>query len=139
MGRIDDARLHAEYAVMLDPQSALAQASLGVVLTIRGKFDEALSHLRTAVALEPSLYPANSSLGIAFLQQRQFDSAYYYLNRAFTINGGKVQDYDLLIQAALGAGRFDEAARLVSRFERLAPGAPNLEAYKKVIAERRRP
>lgn len=137
LGRLDNALIHAEHAVSLDPRSAMIQASLGVVLTIQKKFDRAMVHLRTAVMLQPSSYPANMSLGVAFLQQQQFDSAYYYLRIAFDLNGGKVQDFDPLIQAALGAGRFDEAARLVARFEQVSPGALLLEKYKKAIAEKR--
>jgi Tfp pilus assembly protein PilF len=139
LGRLDNALIHAEHAASLDPQSAMIQASLGVVLTIQEKFDRAMVHLRKAVTLQPSSYPANMSLGVAFLRQRQFDSAYQYLKTAFDINGGKAQDFDPLIQAALGAGRFEEAARLVSRLEQLSPGTPMIETYKKIIADKKLP
>lgn len=139
LGRLDNALIHAEHAVSLDPRSAMIQASLGVVLTIRKEFDRAMIALRTAVTLQPSSYPATMSLGVAFLQQQQFDSACHYLRIAFDLNGGKVQDFDPLIQAALGAGRFDEAARLVARFEQIAPGAPSIAMYKKAIAEQKPP
>ncbi|NMC44471.1 MAG: tetratricopeptide repeat protein [candidate division Zixibacteria bacterium] len=139
LGRLDNALIHAEHAVSLDPRSAIIQASLGVVLTIQKKFDRAMIALRTAVTLQPSSYPANMSLGVAFLQQQQFDSACHYLRIAFDLNGGKMQDFDPLIQATLGAGRFDEAARLVARFEQISPGAPSIERYQRAIAEKKPP
>lgn len=136
-GRLDLALTHAEHAAVLDPQSAMIQASLGVALTVQDKFDRAMVHLRKAVTLQPSSYPANVSLGIAFLRQQQFDSAHRYLKTAFDLNGGKIQDFDPLIQAALGAGRFDDAAQLVARLEQLSARAPMLETYKKAIAQRK--
>jgi len=50
----DQAILHAEYAVRLNPSSTFAQGALGMASHFAGRFDRALENLDIAVRLSPS-------------------------------------------------------------------------------------
>lgn len=72
--RLDQAAVMLEQALALDPQLALAHASLGVVQVKQKRFDSAIEHLRKAAAADPSNYLVHYYLAFA-LNRRSMDDS----------------------------------------------------------------
>ncbi len=58
---------------------------------------------------------------------------------AHSLDPSRSQVYDPLIQVLIHLERYAEAENLLNQYERLAPRAPSIPTYRKVITERARP
>jgi Flp pilus assembly protein TadD len=72
---LDQAQQAFEAALELDPGTARAHNSLGVVAARRGRMDEAAARWRTAVELDPRDYQTLFNLGTLLLRQGHVDEA----------------------------------------------------------------
>lgn len=73
--RLDEARHHAEEALILDPDLMTARSILGLVLYELNEYEQALPHLETAVRSNDPDPNAQLYLGNAYLVLRRIDSA----------------------------------------------------------------
>ncbi len=106
----EQARIRAKIAeaLTLDPDSAEAHASLGLVLLVGGKNSEAELALRRAVALNPNYASAHQWLGVALSRSAEMDGALEHLKLAT-----KLDPLSLVIWGNYGrqlchAGRYAE-------------------------------
>jgi predicted O-linked N-acetylglucosamine transferase (SPINDLY family) len=74
-GKQEDAVLHLEQALRLQPALADAHNNLGLAVAARGKPDEALACYERAVALEANHVGALTNLGNAYKDQGRLDKA----------------------------------------------------------------
>ena len=79
---LDEALLHAERAIELDPQSPYGMSILGWVQLWRKDRDEGIANCRRAVALDPNNAEAHLFLSIALSAAGLGDEALYYVEKA---------------------------------------------------------
>jgi DNA-binding winged helix-turn-helix (wHTH) protein/Tfp pilus assembly protein PilF len=84
---VDRARVYAQKALAIDPNSGEAYAVLGVILSEAKKgaalrFDPSLADLRRAIALDPASGTAHEWYGTALLSQGHVAEAYAELGKA---------------------------------------------------------
>jgi len=85
-GRRDEAMVHFENALRIDPKLASVHSSFGVVLLEVGRVRESLAHLQTAIQLDPNDADAHYNLGNTYLQTARMKEAVAQYNRALEIN-----------------------------------------------------
>jgi protein O-mannosyl-transferase len=73
--RLDEAILHFQKAVALQPGSAKAEEGLGMALFRKGEVDGAMVHFQQALRIQPDLAEANNNLGAALIQKGQVNEA----------------------------------------------------------------
>jgi len=76
---VDEAMIHLQEAVRLDPQYVEAHVNLGVAMQRRGRFDEAVSQYQVALRIAPSAAKARQNLGLALLLAGRREEAAPYL------------------------------------------------------------
>jgi protein O-mannosyl-transferase len=72
-GRVDEAIIHCQKALEINPNYQSAHYILGLALFQKGQVDEAVEHYQRAVQIKPDYTEAHNSLGLevqAFLRQR---------------------------------------------------------------------
>jgi adenylate cyclase len=125
------ARQMFEKALALDPQYALAYASLSS--TYRMEWDlrsdpqtleRAFELAQQAVALDDSLPAAHAVLGLVYARKQQSDQAIAEIERAIALDPNNADSYGMQAETLLFAGRPDEALRAMERAMRLNPRYP---------------
>ena len=81
-GRVDEAIVHCQESVRLDPELVIGHVNLGVALLKRGRLDEAVSEQQAALKLQPDNEDAHYNLGLALLRKGQRDEAISELQEA---------------------------------------------------------
>jgi Flp pilus assembly protein TadD len=76
---VDDAMVHLQEAVRLDPEYVEAHVNLGVALQRRGRLDEAVVQYRVALRIAPGAAKARQNLGLALLLAGRREEAAPYL------------------------------------------------------------
>src|SRR6266404_2152789 len=85
MGRLDDAELHLQKALDLQPGSASAQISLAITRIRQQKFPEARKLLESAMALDPQNYLAPFYYAEDLSQKGQYQEALKFYEKALTL------------------------------------------------------
>lgn len=96
-------------AVELDPESAEAHASLGLVEFLKENFDSACGEFETALNLDPGLFEAHYFFGRACFAQGQFEQAAELFATAGRINASDYQAPTLTGLCLRALDRFAEA------------------------------
>jgi tetratricopeptide (TPR) repeat protein len=91
-GHIDDAVVHYQRALVLDPDYADAHNNLGSVLLAQGKLDDAMAHFGQALASNPKHAEAHNNLGTRLYR---IDAIAHY-ERALVLNPGHVNAHNNL-------------------------------------------
>jgi tetratricopeptide (TPR) repeat protein len=120
-GQIDEAIVHLEEALRIDPAHAEAHSNLGVALARRGRLVEAISHYDEALRLDPHQGQAYSNLGNALLQQGHVREAIARFEEGLTIDPADPQARTNLAGALLRAGRIDDAIGQLEQVLRVKP------------------
>ncbi len=114
-------------AVLLDGGDAMAQAALGMALTLERRHDEAIETLERAVQLNPNLASAYGWLGVAYTFACDFRRGVEAARQAMKLSP---RDLDrpfwmaALSFAALAEGRYEEAIDLTTTMLREKPDLP---------------
>src|SRR5207245_6474638 len=74
-GQSDEAMLHYDQAIRLEPNYADSYYNRGNVLFAKGRIDEAITDWEKTLQLQPNDADAHTSLGNAFLRQGSFKDA----------------------------------------------------------------
>jgi Flp pilus assembly protein TadD len=84
-GQMEEAIIHFQKAVEIDPENAKTHCNLGNALMRKGRVDEAILHFQKAVAIRPEYAKAHDNLGNALMQQGQVDEAIIHFQKALEI------------------------------------------------------
>jgi len=131
-----DAVKYLEKALKLDPNQAMAHASMGMIRFYEGKADEARASLERAVAANSQNYLAHYYYAFTLSRQRPEDTSSSYtpeqvakirehLQRAIALRPDFPESYELLAFVSLVTGKdkdVDEAIELMKRVLAESPG-----------------
>jgi protein O-mannosyl-transferase len=92
-----------------NPDCAVAQNNLGLVLETRGQIDEAITHYQKALAVNPDYVPAHHNLGMFLTSRGQLDEAIAHLKKVVEIDPRIASAHGDLGTALVRKGRIDEA------------------------------
>jgi len=85
MGRLDEAAIHFQKALEVQPQNAEARNNLGNVFFQNGQIDKAVANYQKALEINPKLAQAHYNLGVAFLQNGRVSEAVGHFQGALEI------------------------------------------------------
>ncbi|MDE2481317.1 MAG: winged helix-turn-helix domain-containing protein [bacterium] len=103
------ARGYAEKALAIDPDSAEAHASLGLIALDTRDEDRAVDELERSLQLDPSYGPAHEWYGVALLYKGRANEAFHQLQTAANLDPLSVSTTAWLGSAAYLDHRFNEA------------------------------
>jgi adenylate cyclase len=148
MGRHRTALTHLERAVQLNPNLAMAHATLTNVYASVDRPIEGLQHIEIAFRLSPRDPMAGlfyGSQALCNFVAGKFETAVSCAERGININPGLVDNYLYMAAALLEIGEFDRAKAQIERAQRLAPkvtlhvieravpGNPGFDRYHKAL------
>jgi FOG: TPR repeat len=109
MGRVDEAAIHFQKALEVQPQYAEARNNLGNVFFQKGRIDEAVADYQRALEINPKLPLARYNLGVAFLQKGRVSEAAGHFQGALQIEPDFVKAHYNLGITLVQLGRVSEA------------------------------
>ncbi len=118
----EDAKVHAQTAIALDPNAADSHALLGTINAYLGQFDESVRHIQRAIRLNPHA-PARYflTLGRSLYFQGAHDRAIPVLIEAVNRNPAFLLSHIYLAAAYADGGEADEASWKAVEILTLAP------------------
>jgi predicted TPR repeat methyltransferase len=122
-GKLDEAAIQYEQAIILRPDYAEAYNNLGNVRKEKGRLDDAITLYEQAIALRPDNVQAHCNLGSALRTQGKLDEAIASYERAIALKPNFAEAYSNLGNALKDQGRLDEA---VTRYEQAIALKPGL-------------
>jgi protein O-mannosyl-transferase len=120
-GRRDEAQVHFQEAVRLNPLWADPHNNLGNVLLSAGESEDALREFTAALRLKPNLPAAHYNLGRTLARLRRFDEALAELNEAARLNPHYPWPHFEMARIFLQQGRDAEAIDQCLEAVRIAP------------------
>src|ERR1035437_763600 len=108
-GNVDEAMVHYQMALEINPDFAEAHNNLGNFLFQKGSVDEAMVHYQKALEINPDYAEAHYNLGYALLKMGNVDEAIAHLQKALQINPDYAEAHNNLGYALIQKGRVDEA------------------------------
>jgi tetratricopeptide (TPR) repeat protein len=120
MGRVDEALLTVEAALIHDPLSLLVQATRAFVLCLARRFDEAIAQSERTLEIAPDFPMALIRLGMARLGKGMYDDAVQAFKRAEKAAPGLLDCIGLQGYAHGLSGDRSEAVKQLNRLRRLA-------------------
>jgi tetratricopeptide (TPR) repeat protein len=92
-----------------NPNSWLAQASLGTAASENGQLDEAIAHYQKALAINPNFAKVHYNLGVCFFQLGRMDEAIAQYKKEIEISPDHAMAHNNLGLALARKGEVDEA------------------------------
>jgi tetratricopeptide (TPR) repeat protein len=108
-GNADEAMVHYQKALEINPDFAEAHNNLGNFLFQKGSVDEAMVHYQKALEINPDYAEAHYNLGYALIQKGSVDEAIAHLQKALQINPDYAEAHNNLGYALIQKGSVDEA------------------------------
>jgi tetratricopeptide (TPR) repeat protein len=108
-GSVDEAIVHYQKALQINPDFAGAHNNLGSALLKKGSVDEAIAHYQRALQITPGYAEAHNSLGNALLQKGEVDEAIAQYQKALQITPDSAEAHNNLGNALFQKGSVDEA------------------------------
>ncbi len=120
--RFEDAQIHAETAIALDPNDADSFALLGTIMSYRGHFDQSVRMIEKALRLNPHA-PGRYflTLGRSIFFQGDYERAIPALIRAVDRNPAYLLSHIYLAAAYAQTGEAEEASWEAAEIMALAP------------------
>jgi protein O-mannosyl-transferase len=122
-GRPEEAMIHYQKALAIEPDYADAHSNLGVALAVQGRWNEAIAHYKKALEVAPDHADALNNLGHALLEQGHLDQAIAKLERALQLKPGLAGAQNNLGVALARKGDAAEAIRHFQAALRLKPNS----------------
>jgi tetratricopeptide (TPR) repeat protein len=85
-GRVEEAAIHFQKALKVQPKYPEARNNLGNVFFQKGQVDEAVAHYQKALEINPKFALARYNLGVAYLQIGRVHDAVAHFQEALAIN-----------------------------------------------------
>jgi tetratricopeptide (TPR) repeat protein len=121
-GRTDEAIVHFQKALELNPNFVAAHNNLGIALNLKGRSDEAIEQYTKALALDPNDPRAHYNLANVLDRKGQADDAIVHYKKALELNPD-YPDADNNLGIALGRqGQVDQAIEAYTKALQLEPG-----------------
>jgi tetratricopeptide (TPR) repeat protein len=108
-GRADEAAIHFQKALEIQPRYAEARNNLGNVFFQKGRMDEAVADYQKALQINPKLALGRYNLGVAFLQNRRVHESVEHFQGALEIEPDFAKAHYNLGIAFVQLGRVSEA------------------------------
>ena len=108
-GRVDEAIVHYQKALQINPDSAKTHDNLGNALFTKGRVDEAIVHYQKALQINPDSAKTHNNLGNALFTKGRVDEAIVHYQKALQINPDTAETDNNLGNALRQKGRVDEA------------------------------
>jgi tetratricopeptide (TPR) repeat protein len=121
-GRVDEAIVQFQAALVIQPDYAVAHYNLGNALFQAGQADEAIVHYQRALAARPGYAEAHDNLGNVLFQKGQVDEAIIQFQKAAAIRPDNAITRFNLGNALLRKGRMDEAIAHYQKALAIQPG-----------------
>ncbi|MFZ1218103.1 MAG: tetratricopeptide repeat protein [Chthoniobacterales bacterium] len=139
-GRVNEALVHFQNALQIDPRQPFVHSLLGVAFLEIGRVDDSLTHLKTAIEINPNDGDAHYNLGNTFLQMGRAEKAIAEYSRALEINTDDIEARnnlawvlatcpDALLRNAVKAVAIAERADSLTRSQSPVIGATLAAAY----------
>ena len=108
-GNADEAMVHYQMALEINPDYAEAHYNLGYALLKMGNVDEAIAHFQKALQIKPDYAEAHNNLGYALIQKGSVDEAIPHFQKALQIKPDYADAHNNLGNILLEKGSVDEA------------------------------
>jgi tetratricopeptide (TPR) repeat protein len=108
-GGVDEAIVHFQKALQINPDYAEAHNNLGNALLQKGQVDEAIAQYQKTLQIKPERAEVHNNLGYALLQKGSVDEAIVHFQKALHINPDFAKAHYNLGNALLQKGQVDEA------------------------------
>jgi len=118
---VDEAIVHCERAVAMQPNDPDGQVSLGDALLQKQRLDEAIVHYQKAMALRPDYFLAHYGLARAFLEKGELDTAIQHCRAALFI---RPDDADCHTVLAVALDQKGETAEAIHHYEKAVQISP---------------
>jgi tetratricopeptide (TPR) repeat protein len=120
----EDAVVHFQKALTLNPRFVEAHGNLGAVLVMQGRADEALAHLTEALRLKPDYVEAHYNIGVVLGQRGRDDEAIAHFGEVLRLRPTHADAHSNLGIALARQGRLPEATPHFREAARLRPDWP---------------
>ena len=125
--RLDEARMHLDRAIKLNPDYAAAHMNLGNVFVHQGRLDEAIGKYEKTLQLDPGFAVAHYNLGRLLAEKKRFPEAISHYRDALRLDPELAKAHSQLGDTLQLLGRFDEALEEYQNSVRINPN--DAEAY----------
>ena len=122
LGRMDEAIVHYEKALVIKPTYAEAHNNLGNTLHKLGRSEEAFVHYREALAINPNYAEAHDNLGIALAALGEYEEAITCHEKALAINPDDAETHNHIGNTLHMLGRSEAA---IAHHKRAVEARPN--------------
>ncbi len=120
MGRFEEAIMHYETALELDPFGLQININLATTYYLRGEYDRATEHLRKTNELEPDYMPTRFVLGCSYIQQGRLQAAIEEFQAIYKLDEEAYLALGFMGYAHALAGQRAEAETLLNILEEIA-------------------
>ena len=124
-GQVDDAMIHFQKALQINPDYADAHINLGNTLLQKGRVDDAIAHCQTALQINPRLAGAHNNLGNALLKKGSVDEAIAHYQKALQIKPDFAEARINLGNAFFQKGQVNEAMVQYQTALQIKPDSPD--------------
>jgi tetratricopeptide (TPR) repeat protein len=122
--KADEAMLHLEEALRINPKFNLAHYNLGRAFLMKKKLDEAAASFDEALELQPDHPYSNYNRGVVMTRQGNPEDAIGYFKTALQLKGDWPEAYSNLGLAYALTGKYDLAIQNCNEALRLKPDFP---------------
>jgi len=120
--QLDSAEIHANKALMLNPNDTIVLNIMAYIYCLEQKYPEAMECYRKATIIAPKNSDYAKGTGFCFLHLKAFDSAVYYFNKSLYLNPANVETNKYTAIAFFASGQIDSARKYELVVKRYEPG-----------------
>jgi tetratricopeptide (TPR) repeat protein len=120
-GRLEEAIIHFNEALRINPQYLNARSNKAKVLLAMGKTDEAVAILNELLSISDKPYEVYNDLGLAYAQKGEVERAIENYNEALRLKPDYVEAINNLGSALKEQGKVDDAIKQWEKALRLNP------------------
>ena len=123
-GKLDEAIVHFQLAVQINPNNAVAYHYLGIALQGKKQLDEAVACYQKALQLDPNYVDAYLHCGDVYRVVGQLDKAVSYFQKALQVKPDSAIAYNILGLTIQEQGKIEEAEKCFRHALQLDPDLP---------------
>jgi Flp pilus assembly protein TadD len=121
VGRNDEALVHLNEALRIDPTDAVSNNCMGLLLSGRGEHADAVAHFRIVLRYKPEYYAVHNNLGLTLATQGKLDEAIAEYHESLRLEPTYTPAMSNLGAALISRGEVDKAEPLLREAVRLTP------------------